>query len=363
MIELVSNGQVLAGFSSVSVSRSLDQFCGTYSLNVFRGQDQNKEFGAWLPTFPEDEILIKCDGETVIDGFNDECVPSFSSSGISFGVNGREKNKDIVDCPSSQTLFENKKVDEIARLVCAEFGVNFLGASGVDVGAPLTKFSADPGKSAYETILAACKQRRVLPVSDGLGNVRLENGNYKSAAVDLAQGVNVLGARGRFSTKERYRSYRVVASNDYSGKTFAEVIDDDGARSRRWVMVDEKWSTKECCQDRAMWEAKHRHAIANALSVTVSGWRQAENGEIWKPGLIVNCDIPCILGNASEYLVNKVTLGFAEGSGSSTVLELIDPNAYSPAPTFPEAKKKLKATKTKPDVWDPVRRQTGSKLK
>ena len=362
MIELVCNGKSITGFSSISITRALDQFCSTYALNVFRGNETGGDFSAWLPTFPEDEIEIFHDGEKIVNGYNDECSPSFSESGTSFMVTGREKSKDVVDCPPEQTLFENKKVDEITRAVCAEFGVNFISSSGVDVGAPLQKYCADPGRTGYEVILGACKQRRVLPVCDGLGNVRIENGKYKAADVDLIQGVNILSANGKFSTKERYKSYRVMSSNDFAGKTFAEVIDDSGARNRRWVLVDEKWSNKECCEDRAMWEAKHRNAVANALSVVVPGWRQNAGGKLWTPGTLINCHIPCILGNDREYLINKVTFNFSE-SGSVAVLGIIDPAAYSPAPPFPEAKKKVKATKAKTDVWASIRAQTGSKLK
>ena len=357
MISVFCNGVQMRGFSSVQVTRSLDQFCATYALNAI------PKNGAWLPTFPEDEIEIREGDDAVVKGFNDECKPSFDSSGCSFLVSGREVNKDIVDCPSENLNFENKKIDEIARLICAEFDVVFDGASGSDIGAPLEKFCGDAGSTAYENLLAACRQRRCMPITDGLGRVRLDGGKYSPAVVDLKQGVNVLSAVGNFSTKNRYRVYRVMASNDYSGKTFAEVTDDSTPRKRRWVMVDERWSTKECCEDRAMWEAKHRQAVANAVSVVVDGWRQKAGGPLWVPGLIVRADIPSIIGDAGEFLVNKVDYRFDLSGGASVGLSLIDPNCYSPAPGFPEAKKKVRATKAKKDVWASIRAQTGSMLK
>lgn len=357
MISLLCNGVQMRGYSSVQVTRALDQFCTVYSLQAV------PENGAWLPTFPEDEIEIRLDDEVLTKGYNDECRPSYSATGCAFAVRGREITKDIVDCPPETVNFENKKVDEIARIICNEFGIVFDGAAGADVGAPLSKFSGNPTAAAYEILLAACKQRRVLPISNGVGHVRLDNGRYKSASVDLVQGVNVLQADGVFSTKNRYKIYRVMASNDYSGKTFAEVTDDDVSRPRRWVMVDERWSTKECCEDRAMWEAKHQQAVANALTVTVSGWRQKAGGAIWEPGTVVHVDVPAVIGDAGEYLVNKVDLRFDVSSGSSAILSLVDPNCYSPAPGFPVSKKKVSATKAKKDTWASIRAQTGSKLR
>lgn len=358
MISVLCNGVRMRGFSSVQITRALDQFCASYSIQAI------PENGAWLPTFPEDEIEICLDDTPVVKGYNDECHPSFSASGCSFSVRGREITKDIVDCPPEMVNFENKKIDEIARIICSEFNVIFDGADGADIGAPLQKFSVGVNMMAYDALIEACKQRRCIPVSNGVGHVRLDGGRYGSAQVDLVQGKNVLQADGSFSTKNRYKVYRVVASNDYSGKTFAEVTDDDVNRQRRWVMVDERWSTKECCEDRAMWEAKHQQAVSNTMTVVVSGWRQKPNGNLWEPGLIVRADIPAIDGGAGgEYLVNKVDLRFDSSSGSSALLSLVDPNCYSPVPGFPVAKKKVKATKAKTDIWASIRKQTGSKLK
>lgn len=357
MISVVCNGAQMRGFSSVRVTRALDQFCSTYSLQAI------PENGAWLPTFPEDEIVITENDEVVVKGYNDSCQPSFDSSGCSFAVSGREVVKDLVDCPPETFNFENKKVDEIARIICAEFDIAFDGAGGADVGAPLAKFSGDPGKSAYEVMMDACRLRRCIPITDGVGHVKLDGGRYQSASVDLVQGVNVLSASGNFSTKDRFKVYRVVASSDYSGKTFAEVVDDESVRKRRWVMVDERWATKECCEDRAMWEAKHRQAVANALTVTVAGWRQKDDGALWKPGLMVRADLPAIIGEPGEFLVNRVDLLFDASSGLIATLSLVDPVCYSPAPGFPAAKKSVRATKAKRDVWASIRQQTGSKLK
>ena len=64
-----------------------------------------------------------------------------------------------------------------------------------------------------------------------------------------------------------------------------------------------------------------------------------------------------------EIFGNKVDLRFDSSSGSSALLSLVDPNCYSPVPGFPVAKKKVKATKAKTDIWASIRKQTGSKLK
>lgn len=355
MIEIRCNGRVVRGFSSVSVSKSLDNFSASYSMGIFN--DDNSS--AWIPVFPGDEVQVAIDDETIIDGYNVETRPTLNNRGVGCTISGKEKTCDIVDCVSKTLNFENKKVDEIVRIICADFGIRFNRSSGVDVGSPLTKFSADIGSTAFNVMVNACRERGVFPVSDGLGNVSLIGGNYPGASVDIVQGVNVLSATGVFSVADRFSKYTIYSSKDAKGKTFASVTDDEMKRQREWVILDERFATKENCEARALWEARHRQATGNALNVVVDGWRQKQDGKLWKPGLIVNCSIPAVIGEDRQFLVNRTTFNFGS-NGTTTTLELVDEDIYSPIPRIAP---KGKLTKPKKDTWESVRKQTGSKLR
>ena len=269
-----------------------------------------------------------------------------------------EKTCDLIDCVSDTINFENKKVDEIVRIVCAQFGLKFSNG-GVDVGSPLTKFSAELGATALNVIVNACKERNVYPSSDGLGNVTLIGKDHDAAEADLVQGENVLSAAGRFSVADRFSKYTVYSCKDASGKVFASVDDDEMGRTRTFVCLDERYATKENCEARALWEAKHRAAKGNVLNVVVDGWKQKKGGSLWKPGLKVNCDIPCILGDSRSFLVNRVTFNYGS-NGTTTSLELVDEDIYLP---IPKIAPKTKLKKQSKDTWASVRKQTGSKLR
>lgn len=355
MIEIRCNGRVIKGFTSVSITKSLDQISASYSLGVFKDESDS----AWIPIFPGDEVEVAIDDEVVIKGFNIDTIPSFNNSGISCQVSGMEKTCDLVDCVAKTINFENKKVDEIVRIVCSDFGLRFTGSNGADIGSPLKKFSADIGSTAFNVIVNACKERNLYPTSDGLGNVSLIGSSHEGAEVDIVQGVNVLSASGKFSVADRFSKYTIYSSKDAKGKTFASVTDEEMNRSREFVMLDERFATKENCEARALWEAKHRAANGNTLSVVVDGWRQKKGGSLWKPGLIVNCDIPCILGETRSFLVNKVSFSYGN-NGTQTSIELVDEDIYLPTPKIAP---KGKIVKKKKDTWASVRKQTGSKLK
>lgn len=355
MIEIRCNGNVVKGFTSASITKSLDQISASYNLGVFKDGDDS----AWIPIFPGDEVDVAIDGEVVISGYNVMTTPSFSNSGIGCQVAGMEKTCDLVDCTSKTINFENKKVDEIVRIICADFGLRFAGTNGADIGSPLKKFSADIGSTAFNVIVNACKERNLYPTSDGLGNVSLIGSSHESAEVDIVQGLNVLSASGKFSVAERFSKYTIYSSKDAKGKTFASVTDEEMTRDREFVLLDERFATKENCEARALWEAKHRAAKGNSLSVVVDGWRQKKDGSLWKPGLVVNCDIPCILGETRSFLVNKVSFSYGS-NGTTTSLELVDEDIYLP---LPKISPKGKLNKQKTDTWASVRKQTGSKLK
>lgn len=357
MIEIFCNGKIIRGFSSARIDKSLDVFSSTYSMDVFSTDEKH------VPIFPGDEVEICLFGVPVIKGYNDSTETSFSQSGTSCRVSGTDKAIDCVDCPPEQCNYQNKKVDEIVRIVCAEFGLKFIGNEGAELGAPFEKFAMNPGATGYETIINACKERRVFPVHDGCGNVRIIGTKYARANDTIEQGVNILSARGSFSSRERFSSYKVISGSDVKCETFAEAIDDGVKRHRPWIEIDNKYSTIDNCSSRAMWEAKHRKAEANKINVTVDGCMQS-NGKLWEPGTIASVKIPYIIGDdIAEMLINRVTYEFGQ-SGFVTHLSLVDVDTYAPMPTFVERKpvKKAKLPKAKKDIWASIRKQTGSKL-
>lgn len=360
MIEVRANGKAIRGFTSASIVRAMDQFAATYSIGVFRDSSAG-DSSIMVPVFPDDEVEIYIDGELVVRGYNETTNPNLTASGFSCNVSGKEITVDAVKCPPEVVVFENKRVDEICRIISTGFDFVFDGAGGVNVGAPFKSLSLGPDKSAYEVMLKACQERRLMLVSDGKGHFHIDNGRYRAASVDLVQGKNVLSCAGKFSNENRYSKYSVFSSQDPSGKTYAEVIDEEVTRQRRWVIVDEQFATKENCEARAMWEAKHRWADANSFNIVVSGWRESENGPLWAPGTTVSVDVPCILGKKRSFLVNRVNYTFGS-EGSQTTLNLVDPEVYCPMPTF-ASKKKVTTKKAQKDALAHVRKQTGSKLR
>lgn len=363
MIEVLCNGKTFTGFSSVNVVKAIDSFSASYSLSVFKRMEEVKDGNFFLvPIFPGDEVEILLDGVSVIKGYNETTTPNVSANSVTCNISGRDVCCDAVDCPVEKLNYSNKKVDEIVRSVCAEFGLVYTGSKDADLGEALKKFNADPGATGYEVMIAACKERRLMPFSDGSGHVSIVGSNFSAASDDLVYGKNILSCSAGFNNKERRSVYKVVSSSDPKCKTAAEAIDDGVTRNRPWILCDERYSSLESCSARAMWEAKHRQAASGTMNVSVDGWMQKNGGGLWRPGLIVNVNFPGFFGTeVREFLINRVTYTLG-GDGTVTQMVLVDPETYAPMPTV-QAKKRAKVPKAKNDPWASVRKQTGSKLK
>lgn len=352
-VEVRCNGKSFRGFNSVNVVRSMDQIAATYSLGVFRETSDAQPF--MVPVLPDDSVEVLLDGEVVISGYNETTVPTLGPDSCSCVISGKESTVDLVKCGCPELVFQNKKVDEIVRRICSGLGIGYSSTSGIDFGSPLKSISAKPGVKAFDFIRQVCKERRVFPVGDGLGKVSFFSKASGSASVALVQGKNIVAMQGNFSNAERYSKYRVVSAHDSKGKTYAEALDDQVQRQREWVVMDNQVSTKENCLARAQWEAHHRQAASNSLSVTVIGWRQKPDGPLWAPGILVTAEIPAF-GVNDQFLINRVNYTFGS-SGIQSTLQLVPPDLYEQAPAF--AKKK----KMKKNIYASIAKQTGSKLR
>lgn len=352
-VRIKCNGREFRGFNSVNMTRSLDQIAATYAASVFR--DASDSSAQIVPIFPDDSVEILVDDELVISGYNESVATSMNGGSFACTVSGKESTVDLVKCPCTELVYSNKRADEIVRRICADLGILFALPSNVDVGAPFKSFAVQPSTKAFDAIRQVCKERRLFPISSGTGRVTLNGSSYGVAETSLEQGVNVVSFASNFSNAERYSKYRVISANDPSGRTQAEAIDDQVDRSREWVLMDTQYASRESCEARAKWEAHHRQARANALNVTVNGWRQSPNGSLWTPGVLVNVNIPAI-GCDCQKLVNKVNYTYGN-NGVNATLELVSPELYEQAPAFAK-RKKMTA-----DTWASVRKQTGSKLR
>ena len=79
-------------------------------------------------------------------------------------------------------------------------------------------------------------------------------------------------------------------------------------------------------QRRADWEAVVRAARARRVTVTVRGWRESDDGDLWEPGRLVRLTDEW-LGFDRDLLVSSVVYSIGE-SGTIARLSLVPEGAF-----------------------------------
>ena len=353
MIEVFTNGRKFSEWTAARVVRSLDHIAASFSLSLVA---RNPE-GDRVRLFPGDSVEVSVNGTTVISGYVDRLSTSFSAGSHSVNVSGSECSGDIADCCIDNPLeWENKRMDEIIRIVCSNFGLSFSNRMNVDVGQPFKKFSVEPGAKALDTISKLCRERGILCCSDGRGKVYLLKPESSPRGPALRQGENLLAASVDFSLVDRFSTYKVYGTGKAKKKVVGEATDCDVTRKRPLVVVDSNAVEKDKVQARADWESRIRKAKSMGFRASVSRWEHS--GGIWTPGVICSFEAPeLFVEEPLDLLVSSVEYSWGP-SGEITDLVLVQPDVFEPQPES----KKVKAVKgSKADPWKSVKKAVQGK--
>lgn len=346
MIEVFANGRKFTNWTEAKVLRSLDQIAATFSLTlVARSSDGDR-----VRLFPGDSVSVAVDGVKVINGYVDDLKASFSAGNHAVSVSGSEKTSDIADCSIESPLeWKDKTMSEIVGSICKAFGLKFSNSMNVDVGKAFQRFSVEPGAKALDTIAKLCKERGILPCSDGLGGIFLLKPESCSRGPALRQGGNLVSSSVGFSLVDRFSKYSVYGTG--RKKVIGEALDSDVTRTRPLVIVDSNAVEKEQVQARADWESKVRKAKSMKFSASVSGW--SHPGGLWAPGILCSLLAPeAFVETPIDLLVSSVEYSWSS-SGSMANLTLVSPDVYAPQP---EMKKKKAKKASKSDPWDSIKK-------
>ena len=325
---LLLDGRALAGWKSVSITRSLEEAAGRFELSV--SERLQRQPRARIRSGVECAVRI---GDTpMIRGYVDRVRAEIDKEQHTFTVAGRDRVADLIDCSPDVPPSEWTDVTllELGQELARPFGIEVI--ADVDVGAPFERVALSPGQRAFELLEERARQRQVLLVSDADGRLVLTRPD-QSRAAPITEGVNF--KRGAFeeSTAERFSLY-TVKGEGFLGPEFpppeARAKDVGVPRFRPMLIVPSGDLDEARCRERAQWEATYRRARGERAEVTVAGWRQP-SGEVWPVGARVVVDIPS-LGLSGERLISSTTFSLTNDRGTETRLVLDRPGAFEPMP-------------------------------
>ena len=168
----------------------------------------------------------------------------------------------------------------------------------------------------------------------GAGRLVLGRPARTRAAVELVHGENILAASSLIDWTNRFSNYTLLGqqpgSDFLTGSEAAHVIgnsvDRGVTRFRPLTILAEQGLTDQEALARIEWEASVRAARARSAAVSVQGWRETPDGDLWEPGRLVIVSDPW-LGLERELLISGVRQAITE-RGTTTTLQLYPEGAF-----------------------------------
>ena len=353
---------------AVRIERDLQNIAGTFQVTLVDEARIRDALIAQIgqptrngPINPGDAIRIDIDGEPVLIGWIE--VPSFDWSGnqIRATVRGRDKTGDLVECaalPDGPDEFRNVDLLQVAQAVCAKFGIGVK--QEVDIGAPYVRLSKHRHMTALAFLESAARQRSVLLVSDGIGNLLLTRAGSTRAPAALAIGDNVQHIDVSYDWTQRFSDYYVLQSygaprggspamtpatapSDGSGDppaspgsrtaaeapaigTMGHAIDPDVKRWRPTVRYTRSQSGMSSVQEQAEWMARVAKGQSDKVVLTVLGYRAGDDNALWRPNAVASVWDP-YSGIDRDMLIAGVAYLFDQ-QGMRTELRVAGLSAY-----------------------------------
>jgi prophage tail gpP-like protein len=319
------NGIEYGGWETIRIFRSLETASAAFDLGVTDKWQPGEE--PW-PIFDLDRVRVFVGADVLVDGYVDSVSYSLDGSSHGMTVSGRDRTADLIDCSAVARpgTFVNKRIEESARILAEPFGVEVV--ADVDTGAPIPKFTLMPGERVHEAIArAAIAKNLIVTVASG-GRLALTRSGSRRAVDAIVEGRNLLRGDTSATSAERYSEYIVEGQAAGQGKAAMRATYRDPAvtRYRPLMLSAEQKASAEYLRSRAEYEARIRAARARGGTVVVSGWRQSD-GRLWEPNRIVAARAPS-LGLTEDLLIADVALDLSPGSGRTTTLRLVRPDAY-----------------------------------
>jgi prophage tail gpP-like protein len=331
----------------MEVVRSLEAIAGTFEVEAaahMPGLDGR------APIRPGDACTLKLGGETVITGFVDDVALRYDARRRAVSVAGRDATGDLVDCSAVAGQYKNQTLPQLAQALVKPFNddpkrtLPISVLTDVPAGEQFPLYEVDSGETVFEALERAARQRGVLLNSDGRGGLVLTGPATQAIATRLERGVNILAASGTASWLGRHSTITVKAqsSNPFwaaggaANKQLGTAVDDNISRFRPLELLAEVSADGPDLQSRAEWERGVRLGRSVRVEVTVQGWRNPSAGSgqapggLWRPNTLIPMRDDWL--DIDEPLLCAAVAYRADESGTTTLLSLTKPGAYSLLP-------------------------------
>ncbi|EAU8203139.1 phage baseplate assembly protein [Escherichia coli] len=329
-VTLRTDGRLFTGWTSVSVTRSIESVAGYFELGVNVPPDTDLSGLA-----PGKAFTLEIGGQIVCTGYIDSRRRQMTADSMKITVAGRDKTADLIDCAAvySGGQWKNRTLEQIARDLCAPYGVTVRWElSDKESAAPFPSFTLDHSETVYEALVRASRARGVLMTSNAAGELVFSRA-ASTATDELVLGENLLTLDFEEDFRDRFSEYTVkgyarangAEGDDIDAKSIVSrkgtATDSDVTRYRPMIIIADSKITAKDAQARALREQRRRLAKSITFEAEIDGWTR-KDGQLWMPNLLVTIDASKYAIKTTELLVSKVTLILNDQDGLKTRVSL-----------------------------------------
>ncbi|EBU0774843.1 baseplate protein [Salmonella enterica] len=329
-VTLRTDGRLFTGWTSVSVTRSIESVAGYFELGV------NVPPGTDLSGLaPGKKFTLEIGGQIVCTGYIDSRRRQMTADSMKITVAGRDKTADLIDCAAvySGGQWKNRTLEQIARDLCIPYGVTVRWElSDKESSAAFPGFTLDHSETVYEALVRASRARGVLMTSNAAGELVFSRA-ASTATDELVLGENLLTLDFEEDFRDRFSEYIVkgyarangAEGDDIDAKSIVSrkgtATDSDVTRYRPMIIIADSKITAKDAQARALREQRRRLAKSITFEADIDGWTR-KDGQLWMPNLLVTIDASKYAIKTTELLVSKVNLILNDQDGLKTRVSL-----------------------------------------
>lgn len=308
-VMLSVDGKDWGGWKSYRVGLGMQQLAGTFDLQLterWAGQSVRREIPEGAP------CTLHYDGELLITGYIDRVNPTYNAQDHSVSISGRDKTCDLVDCSAPATQWIGRGLVDVARALCAPFGITVIDQANAN--APFVSLKPNDGETVFEMLDQAARIRGVLLITDGKGNLIITRAGQARAHDALVLGENINQGSGNRDRTEVFSHYTLKGqsqgSDDLYGADAAAILatatDNRVKRHRPTTIIADGPLDRAAAIQRITWERNVRWGRSQSINYTLIGHRQS-NGQLWRPNILVPVYDAYNYLNGAERLITDIT--------------------------------------------------------
>lgn len=321
-IDLIVGGRIWKGWSSVTITRSVEAIAGAFSLSVSGAENADLQVGQ--------ACELRFEGQTIVKGHINRANTSISADDVALSLVGRDATGDLVDCSpelKGQRL-NDVTLRDVVKTLTEPFPVSGHVRSSTGEAHKVNLKNA----TVFEVIEKLCRTEGLLIMPDGAGGFVIDKPATRKASYPLVMGENILSADIQTNDEGRFSRYTATGQGAVTNSASASVEDKNVSRHRPHIFQPSGRMDERQIQQRVEWEATIRAARSQSITVRVAGWRQGMNeGELWDVNQLVEVKIPQ-RGIESTMLIKSLTLSHDGSQGTTTSLQLVHPDSYARQP-------------------------------